>query len=202
MSARVEAGISKWLDSSNQFASIASGGIKWNKAEVVQEAYALYRDDETLSLDAFVAIKSDGTLVDTWQRSDDLAADVKALSDSLAADLPKAETAFVAEMTGDHAVVVSPAPKDKKGETPGVTLTLWSKKAINAEARQEALELLLGQALIIALLVGAAIYSMHRWIALPLRRLTASIEELRAGNLEASLPMLKSRHEISVVSRA
>ena len=86
----VAAAVDKWTRDTEQFASLAAGGIKWGKAEVVQDSYALYRDDPSLNLVQFAAFNRDNEIVDSWTRdgADALlsAAEIAALAEQAAAE--------------------------------------------------------------------------------------------------------------------
>ncbi|WP_137156181.1 methyl-accepting chemotaxis protein [Rhizobium sp. FKL33] len=191
-----------WIKDSEQFATLAAGGVKWGKAAVVQEAYALYRDNAGLNLTQFSALNASGAPVDAWTRPDSQfslsAEDVAALAQKGAA---KSEVSH-ARVADGLVAVASPLPLDKKGKPQGVVVTVWSADAIFAEARNKALTALAIQSGVIMLAVGAFLFAMRRLVGAPLGRISQRINQLQAGDLDTPVVYQERGDEIGFLARA
>ncbi|MBB1247485.1 methyl-accepting chemotaxis protein [Rhizobium sp. G21] len=191
-----------WIKDSEQFATLAAGGVKWGKASVVQEAYALYRDNAGLNLTQFTALNASGAPVDAWVRPDS----VTSLTPEDIAALAKqgAETSDVshARVADGLVAVASPLPLDKKGKPQGVVVTVWSAEAIFAEARNKALIALGIQSAVIILAIGAFLFAMRRLVGAPLASIGDRISRLQAGDLDTPVIHQDRSDEIGFLARA
>jgi methyl-accepting chemotaxis protein len=191
-----------WAKDSDQFANLASGGVKWGKTEAIQEAYALYRQDASLNLAQFAAFNAAGKPVDSWTRPD------------IAASLTAEELAALAKggtekASVDHARIadglvaaISPLPLDKKGKPQGTVVTVWSGESIFIEARNKALTALAIQSAVIAFAVLAFLYAMRKLVGMPLAAISARISQLQSGDLETPVIYQEKGDEVGFLARA
>ena len=197
----VAAEMQKWTLNTEQFASIAAGGIKWNKADVVREAYALYRDDPSLNMVQFYAFNRDNEVVDRWTRENAQAAMNEAAIKALAEKTANADEA-VSNYTGGLATIVMPLPKNAAGQYSGEVITVWSTAPIYAAAEKNAVMLFAIQAVMMAAAFGLLLLVMRRLIARPLNEMTQSIGRMQEGDFATEVPMQDKGDEIGVVARA
>jgi methyl-accepting chemotaxis protein len=191
-----------WSKDTAQFATLASGGVKWGKADAVAETYALYRDDAALNLVQFSAYNAELKLIDSWNRNgidglpsaEALAKDVATRPDKIMVD----QAAFASGLI----TVVSPLPVDKAGKVTGYVATTWNAAAILAEARQKALIALCLQASGIVIAMIAFILSMRRLVGKPLNVLSHRISALQAGDLHTPVVYQQNGDEIGFLARA
>ncbi|MFZ2100966.1 MAG: methyl-accepting chemotaxis protein [Oricola sp.] len=191
----------KWTRDTEQFASIAAGGIKWGKADVVRDAYVLYRDDASLNMLQFFAFNRDGKIVDDWTRDNPDAAttaeDVAALVQA-ARDGDKASS----ELGGGLATIVVPLPKNANGEYSGAVATVWSTAPIYAAAQGNAVMLFAIQSVLVLAAFGLLLLVMRRLIGAPLNEMTRSIGRMQQGDFGTAVPYQEKGDEIGVVARA
>ena len=191
----------KWTRNTEQFASISAGGIKWNKGEVVREAYALYRDDASLNMVQFYAFNRDNEAVDSWTRENaDASMDETAIK-ALAEKSAGAEEATTQYSSG-LATIVVPLPKNAAGEYSGEVITVWSTAPIYAAAQANAVMLFAIQAVMMLAAFGLLLLVMRRLIARPLNEMTHSIGRMQEGDFATEVPMQDKGDEIGVVARA
>ncbi|MDH6268951.1 methyl-accepting chemotaxis protein [Rhizobium sp. SG_E_25_P2] len=191
-----------WIKDSEQFATLAAGGVKWGKSAVVQEAYALYRENAALNLTQFSALNASGAAVDAWTRpdipmswtADDIAAFAKQGGEKSAVSHASVSNGLVA--------VASPLPLDKKGKPQGVVVTVWSAEAIFAEARNKALTALAIQSGVIILAVAAFLFAMRRLVGAPLGVIGDRISRLQAGDFDTPVIHQDRGDEIGFLARA
>ncbi|MAS03386.1 MAG: methyl-accepting chemotaxis protein [Ahrensia sp.] len=197
----VTAEMDKWTRNTEQFASISAGGIKWNKADVVREAYALYRDDASLNMVQFYAFNRDNEAVDGWARENAEALMDDAAIKTLAEKAAGSEDATT-HYTSGLATIVVPLPKNSAGEYSGEVITVWSTAPIYAAAQKNALTLFAIQAVMILAAFGLLLLVMRRLIARPLNEMTHSIGRMQEGDFATEVPMQDKGDEIGVVARA
>jgi len=193
--------VDKWTRDTEQFASLAAGGIKWGKAEVVQDAYALFRDDASLNMVQFFAFNRDNELVDSWTRENATAS----MGSNEVAELAKgAETAAEAQshLGGGVATIVVPLPKNANGEHSGEVITVWTTASIYSTAQWNAVTLFVIQSVIVLAALGLLLLVMRRLIGSPLNAMTQSIGRMQAGDFETEVPHQGKGDEIGVVARA
>jgi methyl-accepting chemotaxis protein len=193
--------VDKWSRDTEQFATLAAGGIKWGKAEVIQDAYALFRDDASLNMVQFAAFNRDGKMVDSWTRD---GADA-VLSDSQIAELSKqtmADPKTATELGDGVASVVVPLPKNAAGENTGLVLTVWTTAPIYTAAEWNAVMLFAIQSVIVAVGFGLLLVVMRRLIGTPLNTISASIGRMQEGDFQSEVPFQTKGDEIGFVARA
>ncbi|MCF3640077.1 methyl-accepting chemotaxis protein [Rhizobium sp. TRM95111] len=194
---------SAWTKAAQQMGSIAAGGVKWGKAEAIQEAYALYRDDPEGTLIAFIAANGKGETVDAWARDGAVTREeAQALVADLAGKSPDAVLAAGGIGGTSHLAIVVPLPKDKNGNASGYVTTLWSTDAMMAAARTSALTLVGAQVLIVTLVLVAFLFAMRSLIGRPLRSFTDRIGALQQGDLLSPVACQHRGDEIGVIARA
>ncbi len=196
----VERAGAKWEGDTEQFATLAAGGIKWDKPEVVRDAYSLFRDDATLNMVQFVALNKDGAIVDQWRRDGHSTltdADLNALPN----EIYEARADFQ-RLSEDLVVVVAPLPRSATGEASGHVVTAWTTGSIFAAASRNALTLLAIQGVVVAIAVGVFLMVMRRLIGTPLGALSESINRLQEGDYATEISYQDNGDEIGVVARA
>jgi methyl-accepting chemotaxis protein len=192
-----------WTKTSQQMASIAAGGVKWNKAEAVQEAYALYHDDPQGMLIFFSAVNGSGATVDAWARDGVISIEAgKAAEAALIGKSPEeAVTDATAGGPGTLAVMI-PLPAGKNGKPGGYVTTIWSTAAILAAAEVNSLVLVGSQTAVIAMVIGAFLVAMRGLVGKPLTALTTRVGQLQNGDLASPVAYGHRGDEIGVIARA
>ncbi len=199
----LEGAAQAWTKTSQQMASIAAGGVKWNKAEAVQEAYALYRDESQGTLIYFSALNASGSAVDTWARDGAITVEAgNAVATTLIGKAPDtAVTDVVAAGPGTITVAV-PLPVGKNGKPGGYVTTIWSTATILAAAEMNILLLVGSQSVVVAIVIGAFLTAMRGLVGKPLSALTTRIGQLQNGDLSSPVAYGDRGDEIGVIARA
>ncbi|GAB4356675.1 MAG: hypothetical protein Kow0026_16540 [Oricola sp.] len=191
----------RWSRNTEQFATLAAGGIKWSKAQVVQDAYALYRDDESLDLVQFFAFNRDNELVDGWTRDNAAGALGAETVNGLARDAAGSDSVRVEAGDGVQTIVM-PLPKNAAGKYTGEIITVWTTEPIYADARWKAGKLFAIQGGFVAVAFGVLLFIMRRLVARPLAEITGRIGRMQEGDFETEVPFQDKGDEIGVVARA
>ncbi len=191
-----------WENSTQQFADLVSGGVKWGKADAVQDAYAIYRDDPKLNLRQFAAFNADGVLVDTWSANDGTAVpDAEALAP--ATDAAQDKVVIDMSNASDGYVRISvPIARDKKGRPVGSVVTAWATDAIYAAASKKVANQILLQLAAILLTIGAFLFAMRSLVGKPLNKISERINAMQEGDYQASVCYQNRYDEIGIVARA
>ncbi|TRL38450.1 methyl-accepting chemotaxis protein [Rhizobium straminoryzae] len=191
-----------WMKDTAQFATLASGGVKWGKADVVQEAYALYRDKADLHLVQFAAYGATLNVVDSWNRKevDDLpSADALAKA---AATRPEKPAIVDTGADPDLMTIVAPLPNDKSGKPTGYVVTTWTGDRIIDQIRSKVLTSVMLQSLVIIAAVTVFIVTMRRLVGQPLQVLSRRIAGLQQGDLQSPVVFQQKGDEIGFLARA
>ncbi|KQW27431.1 chemotaxis protein [Rhizobium sp. Root274] len=191
-----------WGKDTNQFASLAAGGVKWGKADAVAETYTLYRDNPDLDLVQFAALTADLKMVNSWRRDgvEGLAAD-----DAITAALKTPPEALVFDESnlGSGVVsVIAPLPRDKAGKISGYVYTTWSAQKMQATVKRNAMVSIGAQTAVITVAIFAFLIAMRSLVGTPLGTLSARISALQAGDLETPVVYQKNGDEIGFLARA
>ncbi|SMC63821.1 methyl-accepting chemotaxis protein [Rhizobium sp. RU36D] len=191
-----------WSKDSAQFASLAAGGVKWGKVDVVAETYKVYRDNPALELVQFAAFNTDLKIIDNWRRDG-----VPALpaDDAMIAMLKAAPAEQKIDRSALDAGVVTmmtPLPLDKNGKAQGYVFTSWSAEQVLNSARNNALIALVIQSAVITVAVAALLIAMRRLVGRPLGQLSARIVALQEGDMQTAVVFQQKGDEIGFLARA
>ncbi len=191
-----------WGKDTNQFATLSAGGVKWGKADVVAETYALYRDKPDLELVQFAALNADLKMVDNWRRDgiEGLAND-----EAISAALKAAPTALVfddSRLGNGFVSVIAPLPLDKAGKIPGYVFTTWSAQTMLATVKRNALVSIGAQTVVITVAILAFLFAMRSLVGTPLGTISARISALQAGDLDTPVVYQTNGDEIGFLARA
>ncbi len=192
-----------WTITTQQMANIAAGGVKWNKAEAVQDAYALYRDESQGTLIYFSAVNGSGATVDSWARAGTIT--VEAGNAAATALISKAPEKAAADETAGGpgtVTVVAPLPAGKNGKPGGFVTTIWSTGTILAAAEAHSLMLVGSQTAVIAIVIGTFLVAMRGLVGKPLTALSTRIGQLQNGDLASPVAHGHRGDEIGVIARA
>jgi methyl-accepting chemotaxis protein len=181
-------------------ASQVSGGIKWNKAEVVSGAYARLSGDPASNLAAIVAFDKDGKVLTTFQ-SDKLPA--YGLSDATTRYAGKLDAGEIAVDTAtNHYIVVAPVFNGKTPVRVGTLAAAWSTEALNTHIREGLLkQVMLAAGLLVAMLVTIG-WFIGRTVTRPIAAMTDAMSRLAGGDEETGIPSTGRRDEIGDMAHA
>ncbi|MCQ2004001.1 methyl-accepting chemotaxis protein [Rhizobium sp. NRK18] len=188
-----------WTKSTRQIADVAQGGIKWKKAEVVQDAYSLYRNDPTLGMTDFIAIGGTSDVVDRWASTDNAEADFEANVTGVIAGDP--QDIVVKRQSGRIDVVV-PLGKNKKGEQAGYVATSWSTQPIVQAANTKAMLFAAKQAAVIAAVLIVFLIAMRIYVSKPMTALSGRIRAFQEGDWETPVRYADRADHIGIIAKA
>jgi methyl-accepting chemotaxis protein len=189
-----------WSKATQQIGSTAEGAVKWKKASVIQEAYAMYRNDPSLGLVAFLAVNAKQEAADAWAGSAELAADHEQRARDIFKQNP--ETVVVDKSKPGEVLVVSPLGLDKAGKRIGYVAAGWSSTPVVEAARLQALFFAGKQALVIAFVIAAFLIAMRQFAGRPLGQLAKRISAMQEGDLSSAVPMIDRGDAVGVIARA
>jgi methyl-accepting chemotaxis protein len=191
---------SEWTKATEQFGATAEGAVKWKKAAVIREAYAMYRDHPELGLNAFAAVNAKSEEADAWSADPAAQADFAERARRLIGTAP--ETSVVDRTVPGEMLVVSPLGLDKAGKRIGYVAASWSSTPVVESVRMEALLFAGKQAFVIALVIAAFLLAMRHFAGKPLALLASRISAMQRGDLDEPVPMTDRGDAIGVIARA
>ncbi|UVC11427.1 methyl-accepting chemotaxis protein [Rhizobium sp. TH2] len=200
LSASMERAEKDWSKATQQIGATAEGAVKWKKASVIQEAYALYRNDPSLGLVAFLAVNAKLEAADGWAGSKEAGADHDQRAQAIFSQNP--ETIVVDKSKPGEVLVVSPLGLDKAGKRIGYVAASWSSTSVVDAARNQALLFAAKQALVIAFVIAAFLIAMRQFAGKPLGQLARRISGMQDGDLVSAVPMLDRADAVGVIARA
>ncbi|WP_170973375.1 methyl-accepting chemotaxis protein [Rhizobium sp. FKY42] len=191
-----------WSQTTNQFATLSAGGVKWGKADVVADAYALYRNDPTLQLVQFTAFNADLKPVNTWARADvrDLPSENELLKAAEAR--PEKPSILPEGSDGQLFVITAPLPADKNGKAGGYVVATWTAEAILQQIAQQVLLAISFQVSVVFVSLGIFVFAMRRIVGQPLKLLSARISALQEGDLEGEVVFQHKGDEMGFLARS
>jgi len=177
------------------------GGIKWKKADRVQDVYSKVITDKGGQLAAVHVMLDDGTALVSDQSEFFTGFDPVSFVEKHP-DLLKAEEPVQTFDEGGHFVVFEKAIDPKKEELLGGVLVVWSKEKLNANL-QKMIVMQVGLSLsILALLVGALVVALRTIIIGPLTKSIAVMSRLADGDYQVEIPYLERENEVGVMARS
>lgn len=191
-----------WSQNTTQFATLAAGGIKWGKSEVVADAYAIYREDASLNLVQFAAFTPDLKPVNTWQRPD--LAGLPPEGDLLkaAASRPDKLTLVSTGENGELMMITAPLPVDKSGKTGGYVVATWTAQALFAQIQRQVLIAITLEAGVVFASIAVFMLAMRRIVGKPLQFLSARISALQQGDLQTQVVFQDKGDEVGFLARS
>jgi methyl-accepting chemotaxis protein len=191
---------SEWTKATQQIGATAEGAVKWKKAAVIQDAYAMYRDDPGLGLIAFMAVNAKKEEADGWSFDPDSR---KGFAErSLAVIAANPEAPVVDQGVPGEMLIVAPLGLDKSGNRIGYVAANWSSAPVVEAARYQALMFAGKQALVIALVIATFLVAMRHFAGRPLGLLATRISAMQQGDLNTPVPLKERGDAIGVIARA
>ncbi len=181
-----------------QLSDAVSGGVKWDKADVVEKSYAELLGDAAAGLASIAVFKTDGSRMTGADAPDRLPYDLSGVPAEAGAALDAGGR--YAAFTADHLVMAYPIMSG--GERVGTLAVAWSSEALHDQVRQVLLSgAIVGFAVLVAL-VGLLTMVLSRSVSRPLGMMTGAMEKLAAGDNDTEVPARERGDEIGAMARA
>ena len=181
-----------------QLADAVSGGVKWEKTEVVEKAYAELLGDAAAGLASIAVFKPDGSLMLGADSADHAPRD---LSDVPAVAGPVLDSGGqYAAFSGDHLVIARAILAGD--ERVGTLAVAWSAEGLQAQVRKILLNgVAVGLGVLLVLIVLLTV-TLNRSVSRPLGRMTGAMQKLAAGDNATEVPSRERGDEIGDMARA
>ena len=180
-------------------ANSVAGGLRWNKAEVIESAYDAFATGSDSVIASIRTFNKNGDIV-TRMDSDrfqpyDLDDAVK-----LSARATSPDGIYVSRSAG-HVVVVAPAGKDKEGNRYGTLAVAWSLSALQEQVQATMMQQIgIAAGGLVGLIVLLIIVS-RKMIGRPLALMTDAMANLAAGDHSIEVPSTEKRDDIGAMAR-
>ena len=186
-----------YLKIAQVLAANVSGGLKWNKAGAVEEAYAALAGAEDSAIASIRTFNAEGEMVTAFDSASltghDLGGAV-ALSGAAADGIHMARTA-------DHIVTIVPAGLSADGRRNGTLAIAWSLSNLQASVRSTMLTQIgvaVGGLLFLVVLLG---FVANRLVGAPLARMSDAMTLLAKGDNGVEVPATDRSDDIGAMAR-
>lgn len=161
----------------------ASGAIRWNKNELVKQAYAQVAEAKNSTLANFAAFNSENKLIQKYNSTELPNTDLQSLFNKYRHQLKPDQT--IIEKTDKHHLIIIPIYHVRSGKYLGATASAWSLHKSNLRVHQANIENI-STGLVIIIAMSIVLYFMLKmFIITPLRNMIDLTKEL--ANQEADL---------------
>jgi methyl-accepting chemotaxis protein len=175
-------------------ASEVAGGVKWKKAAVIEESFAKSTAPNLTAWSVFDAAAQ--PLASRNVDGVDFAGAVAAAKPSL-----DGGSSFV-QSSGSGLIFVVPVPGGEGKPPLGFAATVWDMQQAYAEIRKQVIVQAGVAGGVLLLLVGLVTIVMSRMVSRPIGRMTAAMQHLAQGALEAEIPERQRRDEVGGIAAA
>lgn len=177
-------------------APTVSGGLKWNKPDVVEKAYKDFAAADGSSIAAVVTFARDGAPVTRFASDRYAAFDVEAAMKGASVT----GTDPVVRRSPDHLLVIQPVAAGT--DVVGTLAIAWSLESVKSESSAILSTLLATAGIAIALLVAALVLVLGRLVGAPLGQLCAAMSAISEGNLATDVPYANRQDDMGDMARA
>jgi len=181
-------------------ASQVSGGVKWNKPEAIESAYADFAGEEDSELASLAVFDAAGAQMSRYDRAGRLPFDFTAALASAEPDLAQGQV-YVQETPG-HLVMLAPVQTGAKKERIGSFGIAWSTEGLNQAIASQMLAQGGLAAGVLAALVTLLAVALNYMISRPLGAMTAAMERLAQGDHGVDVPARERRDDIGAMAAA
>ena len=176
------------------------GGIRFRKAESIEESYARLIEAGKASIAQLWTLAQDGTVLTRFE-----AADIGDKLDGPPKDLVDKSLStgqLATRSTHDFELVAAPVVFGAKKDVVGSIVVRWSFATLNEEIRANVLRQALTALALAAVLLSLIIFVIWRMISKPIHATEKSMRALAGGNLDIDIMGLERRDEIGNMARA
>ncbi len=188
-----------WSKSTASIAASASGGLRWRKAAVVEDAYRTTVQDPAKPVGRLLALDKDGAVVTQFALD---GVDTAAFDAAVAARYKEAAAGEIKTNFPGMQVLIAPALNEKDGKPNGYVAIGWNTAAIDQSIAQLAFHSAAIQVLSMIAALGALLFATRSLVSRPLQLITNRITAITSG--QHDLPPLSSGRgdEVGIIEAA
>ena len=176
-----------------------SGGVRWNKPDVIANAYSATVNAASSNVGALLVFDKTGNMISAHQAGLVERLGLRSDINRFVASAPKDA---ISEMFSDHLLVVSPTGFNKEGKAYGHIAIAWQTDALDDKLNSNRNLSFLYVAISLALLVGMLIWLLRSQVTRPLGSITVSIGQIAEGAEDVNIGNFGRRDEIGRISDA
>ena len=176
-----------------------SGGVRWNKPDVIANAYSATVNAEASNVGAVLVFGKTGSVISAHQPG---LVEQLGLRGDINRFVAAAPQNVISRMFGDHLLVVSPTGFDKEGKAYGHIAIAWQTDALDAKLNSNRNLSFLYVAVSLSLLVGMLIWLLRSQVTQPLGSITRSIAQIAEGAEDVHIGHYGRRDEIGRIGDA
>ena len=181
-------------------ASQISGGVKWKKPDRVEASYADLVNDAESTIANIAVWHGTGELLTSYNSAQWQSYDLSSVPKQWGARLKSGET--VAEVFGDHLVVVSPVTSGKDKTRIGTMAVAWSLDKLNEKVSSAVGTQVWGGIVVVIALILTLVISLGKTVTRPIKAMTGAMASLAAGDTAVKVPDRHRRDEIGGMASA
>jgi len=183
----------------NLLASSVTGGVRWNKSDVVAKVYGPTVEAEGSNAAAVLVTDRSGEVISEYEadRLDELG-----LRERIDEFRARASDGAVAEMFDGYMLVVSPTELNKESQPYGYVAILWQTDALERKLAENRSQSILYVALSLVFLVGVLLWLLRTQATGPLGDITESIRQIADGSADVTIGHTGRGDEIGLIASA
>ena len=182
----------------NQLADAVSGGVKWEKIDVIEKAYAEILGDADAGVASIAVFNQAGARIAGADAADRMPYDLNDILQVAGAEL---DAGGVYSVFGPHHLVVV-QPILAGADRIGTLAVAWSTDGLHAQVQQVLLSGLAVGGGVLVLLVGLLTVALSRSVSRPLGQMTGAMQRLAGGDHGTEVPALGRGDEVGDMARA
>ncbi|MDA1097583.1 MAG: HAMP domain-containing methyl-accepting chemotaxis protein [Proteobacteria bacterium] len=176
-----------------------AGGIRFRKAETIERAYAVLTAGENSNVAAVTAFAADGTTVANYRAAQLSFAADEELSKVAKQAIDKGETQ--AMFVNGQQVIATPALFGKKDDVVGAIAVVWDFGRVDVQLNRSIMTSMAWATAISMMLLGMLLYALPYLVGRPIARMTAVMQRLADGDLDAEIDGVARGDEIGAMAQ-
>ncbi len=185
-----------FADISTLLADGAAGGLRWNKAEAVEQVYAQFVTRDGSMIAGLRAIGIDGSVVAAYD-SETLAAADFGMTANWFAEMAEGGT-----VDGENHIYTFTPAADAEGTVFGWLAIAWSTDAIDETVTASMISSVVALSIVLVVISAALALILRAQIGRPLARITDAMSRLARNELDTEVPALERRDDVGAMARA
>ena len=182
----------------NQLADAVSGGVKWEKIDVIEKAYAEILGDAGAGVASIAVFNQAGARIAGADAADRTPRD---LNDILRVAGAELDAGGVYSVFDAHHLVIA-QPILAGADRIGTLAVAWSTDGLHAQVQQVLLSGIAVGGGVLVLLIGLLTAALSRSVSRPLGKMTGAMQRLAGGDHGIDVPALGRGDEIGDMARA
>jgi len=194
-----EQGETSFLAITQLLAKNVAGGIRWNKPEAIERAYADFADADGSVISNIVALNQNDEILTNFKSSSLESFDLSSLLKSGVAAEAREET--VVKRVPGYIVIAVPVGSGTGDDRVGTLAVAWSLATLESAISTALWSQVLLGTLCLAGMILALVMTGNHFIGRPLGMITNAMEKLAGGDIDVEVPAVERGDDIGDMAR-